>query len=227
MKPRLLDLFCGAGGAAMGYHRAGFEVVGVDVEPQPHYPFKFVCMDALEYPLGGYDAIHASPPCQGYTSMGNRYAETKSLHPKLIEQTRERLVASGAPYVIENVVGASAAMRTTLLLDGSMFGLGVNTKSGWCGLHRPRLFESNVLLFAPARGRNGHGSIGVYGDKPDGRRLNTRKDGTEQRAAASLEEAQAAMGMPWGDWHGVKEAIPPAYTRWIGEQLIAALEVAA
>jgi DNA (cytosine-5)-methyltransferase 1 len=101
MKPRLLDLFCGAGGAAMGYHRAGFEVVGVDINPQPHYPFEFHQADAMTYPLDGFDAIHASPPCQAYSVA----------------------TAVHVPFVIENVPGAP--LRGTLLLCGSMFGLEV------------------------------------------------------------------------------------------------------
>ena len=112
---RLLDLFCGAGGAAMGYHRAGFEVVGIDIAPQPNYPFEFVQADAMEFPLDGFDAIHASPPCQAYTALAT------GKHPRLIEPMRERLASSGVPWVIENVVGAP--LRQPVLLCGSMFGL--------------------------------------------------------------------------------------------------------
>src|SRR3990167_9619494 len=109
MKPRLLDLFCGAGGAAVGYSRAGFEVVGVDIAPQPRYPFEFVQDDALDYLRDFYyertfppfDAIHASPPCQAYTQLGR-----KNGHPELIEPVRELLRATELPYVVENVVGA-------------------------------------------------------------------------------------------------------------------------
>ena len=232
VKPRLLDLFCGAGGAAMGYHRAGFEVVGVDIEPQPNYPFEFVQGDALELvrqaladgndagislrslcPVGqGFDVIHASPPCQAFTSTSNRWrgnGGTADSHPNLIAPTRKLLEATGLPYVIENVVGASGHMRTTLLLAGSMFGLNV---------HRPRLFESNVLLLAPGAGTKGDGQIGVYGKAPDGRRLNSR---TQQRAAASLEEGSEAMGIDWMTWDELREAIPPAYTELIGHQLMA------
>jgi len=120
MKPRLLDLFCGAGGASMGYHRAGFEVEGVDIKPQPHYPFKFYQADALEFPLEGYDAYHASPPCQKYTTMQYRY-KNKLNHPDLIAPIRERLIATRKPYVIENVY--KAPLKGHLLLCGTMFGL--------------------------------------------------------------------------------------------------------
>jgi SAM-dependent methyltransferase len=103
---RLLDLFCGAGGAAKGYADAGFEVVGVDIEPQPNYPFEFVRADALTFPLDGFDAVHASAPCQAFTVYRNNSAHVRQDHPNLIPQTRERLIASGLPYVIENVPGA-------------------------------------------------------------------------------------------------------------------------
>src|ERR1035437_1121446 len=123
MRPRLLDLFCGGGGAAMGYHRAGFDVVGVDINPQPHYPFEFHQADAMTYPLDGFDAIHASPPCQGY-STGARSDEAKGT-PRMLHETGERLRATRLPYVIENVHGARAEMRETsdgyVTLCGSMF----------------------------------------------------------------------------------------------------------
>src|SRR4030043_68681 len=103
-RPRLLDLYCKAGGAAMGYHWAGFEVVGVDIEPQPHFPFEFHQADALTYPLDGFDAYHASPPCQGY-SISRHMLWTKGAE-KLIPATRTQLIVTGKPYVIENVPGA-------------------------------------------------------------------------------------------------------------------------
>ena len=142
MKPRLLDLFCGAGGAAMGYHRAGFEVVGVDIKPQPHYPFEFHQADAMTYPLEGFDAIHASPPCQGYSphvsSESSAWAGTRGKdEPRLIGAVRERLV--GHAYVIENVVGARRELRGPLLLCGTMFGLPIA---------RHRLFEMNWRIGA-------------------------------------------------------------------------------
>jgi DNA (cytosine-5)-methyltransferase 1 len=111
-RPRLLDLFCGAGGAAMGYHRAGFDVVGVDIAPQPHYPFEFHQGDAMTWPLDGFDAIHASPPCQAYSSMGNRGRRPA---PDLLALTIARLRAHGAPFVVENVEGPAAAALVWLL----------------------------------------------------------------------------------------------------------------
>lgn len=211
----------------MGYQQAGFEVVGVDIAPQPNYPFKFIRSDALAVVGRGqrwwferFDAIHASPPCQAYTTMSNRYRGVGGLadsHPALIAATRELLRASGLPYVIENVPGARTEMHNPVTLHGGMFGLGV---------HRPRLFESNVLLLG-ARTPVVSDPVGVYGKTHDGRRLFDRADGTTQYAANSLEEASEAMGIDWMTWDELREAIPPAYTRWVGEQLLAHLTVEA
>jgi DNA (cytosine-5)-methyltransferase 1 len=205
-RPVLLDLFCGAGGAAVGYDRAGFDVVGVDLEPQPDYPFRFVQADAMTYPLDGFDAVHASPPCQGYTTINNRHGSTS---PRLIAAVRTRLESTGRPWVIENVVGARRFMRSPVMLHGGMFGLGV---------YRPRLFESNVLLLAAPPARRPVDAAAVYG-KHDRRRLWTRRDGSVLRAA-SLAEARVAMGIGWAGWRGVTEAIPPAYTEFLGVQLL-------
>lgn len=212
-RPLLLDLFCGAGGAAMGYHRAGFDVVGVDIAPQPYYPFPFVQGDALAPPvrLDAFDAIHASPPCQAFTQMNARSRKVPgtlaSTRLDLLTPTLEMLRPLPIPWVAENVVGAMRAMRTTVILHGGMFGLRV---------HRPRLFESSVMILAAISSRS-RDIVGVYGRAPDGRRLGSGG----LAAAGSLEEAQDAMGMDWADWHGTKEAIPPAYTEWIGSQLLA------
>jgi len=213
-RPLLLDLFCCEGGAATGYHAAGFDVFGVDIDPQPLYPFKMWVGDALEFlrdkDLRVFDAIHASPPCQSYTTMSNRWGSDEL---ELIDDVRDLLEATGKPWVIENVVGAKRAMRSPLRLHGGQFGL---------DLYRPRLFESNVLLMAPPAASRPVDAVAVYGRKEDGRRLWTRKDGTELRAA-SLEQARDAMEMPWASWNGCREAIPPAYTKFIGEQLIRSL----
>lgn len=217
-RPLLLDLFCGAGGAAVGYHRAGFDVVGVDIAPQPDYPFRFVQADVLEPPvdLAAFDAIHASPPCQSYSAMSNRWG---SDHPELISQVRA-LIPDSVPYVIENVEGARRDMSEPIIrLTGSMFGLPV---------YRPRLFELGgwYTLSTPPSGPGGS-LIAVYG-KPDGRRLWTHADGSELRAWASIGDGQRGLGIDWtDDWHQLREAIPPAYTEWIGEQLLVHLEAAA
>jgi DNA (cytosine-5)-methyltransferase 1 len=220
VKPRLLDLFCGAGGAAMGYHRAGFEVVGVDIKPQPHYPFEFIQTDALAYlELFGaeYDFIHASPPCQEVSSTRHlRDAQGKKGRTlNLIPETRLWLIISGAAYVMENV--PRAPLKDPIWLCGSMFGLAVERGP----LRRHRGFESNVRLTAlPDTHRLQGRPLGVYGsmrdDIPHG-----------GRTVESLAEGQALMGIDWMKWDELKEAIPPAYTEWIGRQLMATLEQAA
>lgn len=224
-RPLLLDLFCGAGGAAVGYHRAGFDVIGVDIKPQPHYPFEFWEMDALgllgnRYILpGNFVAIHASPPCQAYTLMSQRpnQAKTRATHPLLIEPIRDVLRATGLPYVIENVVGSP--LLSPLLVCGSMFDPPL-------GVQRHRLFESNMVMFRlPCRHWLIPDPIGVFGSHPDGGRTWTRTDGHKPlRRAASIEEARQVMDIDWMDWPEIKEAIPPAYTEFIGSQLIEHLE---
>lgn len=130
-RPRLLDLFCGAGGAAMGYHRAGFDVIGVDIEPQPLYPFDFVQGDALRFweleITGHVHAVHASPPCQFATVYGNNRAHVRDDHPNLIPATRQQLTALGLPFVIENVEGARAELRDPIKICGT--GLGIRVSS--------------------------------------------------------------------------------------------------
>lgn len=218
-RPRLLDLFCGAGGCAVGYHRAGFDVVGVDHEPQPRYPFAFAQGDALEYLAAHgreYDAIHASPPCQAYVGWRNildrRHPALAGRHPNLVAATRELLEGAGQPWVIENVQGSP--LRRAAILCGTMFGLGVR---------RHRLFESSVLLLHAMRCQHTGGEVGVYGDF-NGRRLFTRRDGTQLRAARGLAAASEAMDIDWMTRDELSQAIPPAYTEWVGRQLLAAIE---
>jgi len=184
VKPRILDLFCGAGGAAMGYYRAGFDVVGVDIEPQKNYPFEFILADALQlmdaltitgewrgnssngftvWRLKDLDAFHASPPCQKYSVMTNgRWQDRVAAHPDLIKPTRERLVATGKPYIIENVPGAKAELINPIMLCGTMFGL--QTKGG-SQLRRHRYFETSWFWegFLPQCQHNKGSAIGVYG----------------------------------------------------------------
>lgn len=198
---RLLDLFCGAGGAAVGYHRAGFdEIVGIDITPQPNYPFTFIQADALEPPvkLEAFDLIHASPPCQAYTPMANRWG---SKQPELVE-----LLELPEPYVIENVRGSP--VRPDLVLTGGMFGLGV---------YRPRLFElGGWFAMSPPYAPPTPGFVSVYG-KPDGRQLWKMR-----HAWGSLDEGRDAMGVGWMQTADeVRESIPPAYTQFIGEQFLA------
>ena len=208
MKPRLLDLFCGAGGAGMGYHRAGFEVVGVDLNPQPHYPFEFHQADAIRYAAEHwreFDAVHASPPCQAHSRASSRWDRA---HLDLIPATRGFLEVAGLPYVIENVPGAP--LRADFSLCGCMFDLP--------GLRRERWFEtswSGVVMRPPCHhtGR----TITVAGH-PGG---SSTRDGDS--GFGSKAEWQRAMGIDWMTADELAQAIPPAYTEHIGRQLIAAL----
>lgn len=222
MRPRILDLFCCAGGAAKGYHEAGFEVWGVDAKPQPRYPYAFIQHDALTLDprfLSRFDAIHASPPCQFATEL--RRAPNTKEHPNLIPTTRAVLQRSSLPYVIENVEGARGHLMDPTLLCGSMFGLGV---AGF-QLQRHRWFETSFPLAAPRGCDHREPVIGVYGGhvrcrsaKHGGRR--TRDFEGHDKPALARE----AMGMDWATMQQMSEAIPPAYTRWIGERLMAQLQ---
>jgi C-5 cytosine-specific DNA methylase len=216
-RPRILDLFSGAGGAAMGYARAGFEVVGVDNRAQRHYPFDFRQADAIAYLEAGgwigFDAIHASPPCQPFTRAGHlmRAQGRTTNKPDLVAPIRERLDNIGLPYVLENVEGAPVQGIT---LCGSTFGLGVR---------RHRLFESNVLLFGAECAHSSQGRpVGVYGrqgDTPQGRSTATGRWVVGGQVARTIDQAREAMGVDWMTWGELKESIPPAYTEWIGRQL--------
>lgn len=210
-KPRLLDLFCGAGGAAMGYHRAGFEVVGVDIKPQPRFPFEFHQADAMTYPLGGFDVIHASPPCQAYVGLSTKDGR----HPRLVEPTQGRLRANGLPYVIENT--GVAPLRDPGILCGSMFGLHVR---------RHRKFETNVAMLWP-QCRHGVREIRGYYGRNYGPALVSkdaiRRRGRKPLYRGTVAQAHQDMGIDWMEWDELREAIPPAYTEWIGRQLMALL----
>lgn len=215
-RPRLLDLFCGAGGASWGYHLAGFEVWGVDIRPQPRYPFseRFIMADALDYlrsaDLSGFDLIAASPPCQAYSICRHT---TGGEYPDLVEPTRAALKRLGTPYVIENVVGAP--LLDPLLLCGVQFGLRV---------FRHRLFECSEFLLHLPHSPHGERRIGFDGfccvaGHGDGGRL-TRIDRLHRRK----ETWETAMGIDWMRKYELTQAVPPAYTRWIGQQLLAVLE---
>lgn len=209
MKPRLLDLFCGAGGAAMGYHRAGFDVVGVDVKFQRRYPFAFVQADALAF-LAAADlsliaAIHASPPCEFYCRTTPR--RTRERHPDLIGPTRAALTATGLPWVIENI--PDAPVRPDFLLCGCLFALP--------RLKRERRFETNwsgpQLRAAchhpePPVTVCGHGinSHSRYYGKINGREFSRL--------------CRLAMGIDWMTRDQLAKAIPPAYTEHIGTRLL-------
>ena len=203
---RLLDTFCGAGGAAVGYHRAGFEVVGIDVEPQPHYPFEFHQADALDYIREHgheFDVIHASPPCQRYS--WETPDEYKASHLDLIAPTREVLIATGKPYVIENVAGARGELIFPVMLCGSMFGLGV-----W----RHRYFEvfdgaKHLLLLTPPCN---HSNVPILVTGTPRRKGYPRRD-------PSKCQKERAIGIDWMITTELDQAIPPAYTEWLGRRI--------
>lgn len=222
MTPRLLDLFCCAGGAGFGYARAGFEVVGVDIEPQPNYPFEFHQGDAIEYLLEHgheFDVIHASPPCQTYSVTANAHANQ---HPDLLEPTRAALVEVGRPYIIENVVGAP--LNDPILLCGTMFGLRALDVDGVeLQLQRHRLFETTFSIpLAPAP--CAHDSTPVGGSYK-GSRNRTPADRSAKRRGGytpALSVRAALLGIDWPmTEHELAQAIPPVYTEWIGTQLLA------
>jgi len=217
-RPKLLDLYCGAGGASTGYAEAGFDVIGVDIAPQPHYPFPFVRLDALQLDpvyLDRFDLIHASPPCQRYSGMSKRWDRSGD-HPDLIGPTRELLFASGVPFVIENVQGAP--LLDALTLCGSMFGL----RSGAYQLRRHRLFEAHGVELWPAPAQCAHSgpALPVYGHA-GGRSV---RDGLSFPGTAAWREG---MGISWMTGAELAESIPPAFTQWVGGRAMTQLRTSA
>ena len=225
-RPRLLDLFCGAGGAAMGYHRAGFEVVGVDIAPQPHFPFEFVQADAIEYLAEtmavGFDAIHPSPPCQYYTRLRTLPWLRDKEYWRSIPPTLAAVQATGLPWCVENVDSRAAKtdLGTAWLLCGTMFGLRWDDGRP---LYRHRLFAMSDFMLAPSHPK--HDKVLVPGPllKDRARLNNGYVIGGHQNGI----RAMGAMGIDWMTGNELSQAIPPAYTEWIGRQLIASLEKAA
>lgn len=206
MSKTLLDLFCCEGGAAEGYRRAGFDVTGVDIDDQPRYPGEFVKSDALEYlTLHGheFDVIHASPPCQAHTKAQRL---RNNSHPELIGPVRELLLSLGRPFVIENVPGAP--LREPVMLCGAMFGL---------RLYRHRLFETNWPLSAPIHPEH------IAPQVKMGRPAKPHEMIQPVGNFSGVDEAREVMGMPWATRDGLREAIPPAYTHFIGLHLMAHL----
>lgn len=209
-RPRILDLFCGAGGATRGYQNAGFYVVGIDRCPMPNYcGDEFIQADALDPPVlwNEFEAVHASPPCQASSRLRRgRWPERE--HPELIAPVRKLLRASGLPYVMENVEGA--ALHEPLVLCGSMFGLGVR---------RHRLFESNVALIAPSGCRHvEQGPVISVQGHTGGR---STRDGTTGRG--TVADWRRAMGIDWMTAAELAQAIPPAYAEHVGGYLTQAV----
>ena len=211
-KPRLLDLFCGAGGAAMGYHRAGFEVVGVDIKPQPHYPFEFHQADALIYPLEGFDAYHASPKCELFSQCVHPHKLSKSIkakNPDQITPIRAILETLCKPFVIENVPGSP--LTNYVKLDGTMFGL-TTIKERWFECH---LFEIPLLRTPPF---NADGLV------KSGKFAGIMRHGKNSGELTRREHLAVAYQIDWGmNREELREAIPPCYTEYIGKYLMHAI----
>lgn len=206
---RALDLFCGAGGASKGLANAGFHMTGVDIAPQPRYPFDFIWGDALTTPIDGFDFIWASPPCQAHTAM--KSMPDARPHMDFIPAIRNRLRKSGMPYVIENVVGAP--LKKPVLLCGTMFELGVKDAA----LRRHRIFECNFPVTADkCRHKWRPRTIGIYGE---GCRDSRRKyDKTIPEF--TVVDGRTAMGIEWMTIAELCEAIPPRYSEFLGRQLL-------
>ena len=229
-RPKIVDAYCCAGGAGTGYDRAGFEVVGIDKEPQPNYPFEFIQADALGLLsdrgfLAQFDAVHASPPCQAFTTMSAM--PNAGEHHDLLTPTRALLEKAGLPYVIENVPGSPIDVRPpdlfgysgAIMLCGSMFKLHTDELE----LQRHRWFEGSIPLVQPACRHSHRRTIGFYGDHA---RIRARVNGHRDRGldivgdSKKLPLVKALMDIDWMTWDEAREAIPPAYTEYIGTQLL-------
>ena len=202
-----LDLFCGAGGATKGLQMAGFHVTGVDIVPQPRYcGDAFFQGDAMEFPLDGYDFIWASPPCQAYTIAGIRYRQEGWKYPDLIESTRKRLIASGIPWVMENVPGAP--LRADMILCGSIFGLKVV---------RHRIFEMSFTAGLTPPCQHGPDTITVCGHgTPSWQIQNRKRKGLVGNP--TIADKRNAMGIHWTNRGELSQSIPPAYSKYIAER---------
>jgi len=201
-RPKALDLYCCAGGAAVGLHRAGYDVTGWDIVNQPRYPFEFVMGNALDADLTGYDFVWASPPCQAHSNLKSLHAKQ---HECFIVRTREKLKASGLPYIIENVMGAP--LENPVMLCGSAFGLNVR---------RHRIFESNIFLT---------GTDCEHWKQPEPLSVTGHFDGygagsRKARKPRNLKEAQEAMGMDWTSAKEIVQAIPPAFSEYLARQVL-------
>jgi DNA (cytosine-5)-methyltransferase 1 len=217
-RPRLLDLFCGAGGAAMGYHRAGFDVTGVDIAPQPHYPFTFHQGDAITYPLKGFDAIHASPPCHDYSPVTGRNRKAQGVKGTgwMLAAIVDRLRHLGVPWIVENVGSAVFPPDVFVFrLCGSSFGLDVQ---------RHRLFGAPVMLMStPCHHASQARRFRSLDSRHQGGYL-ARVVGVHGHLNYPGERAlrEHAMGIDWMTTAELAQAIPPAYTQHIGHELLAA-----
>lgn len=205
---KALDLFCGAGGASMGLSRAGFDVAGVDINPQKNYPFGFIQADALTVPLEGYDFYWASPPCQAFTLAGLSHRMNGKEYPDLVAAIRERLNETGKPYVIENVPGAP--IRPDVILCGSLFGM---------RLVRHRWFELSGFPFTLTQSCAHHPDPVTVCGHGTPNWVRERRGGV----AFKQQEKRDAMGIDWMNRGELAQAIPPAYSEWIAKRILASV----
>ncbi len=233
MRPRLLDLYCGAGGAAVGYARAGFDVVGVDIAPQPRYPYEFIQASALDWVadgpdvVAGFDAIHASPPCQAHSSIAKQVRKLRPgryEHPDLVAQTRDLLDATGLPYVIENVIGAP--LVNPIMLCGSSFGLDVRRHrlfelGGFSCMAMPCAHYWQTPRFRSLDKRRGLKSVvPVYGGGQIEGTASVVGVHGHINYTGERELREKAMGIDWMSPYELTQAIPPAYTEYVGQALL-------
>ena len=207
MRKKCIDLFCGAGGAAMGLHLAGFEVFGWDIQPNLSYPFDRHVGNALDADLNDFDFAWASPPCQAHSALRHR---TGKQYADFISATRDKLAGWGGPYIIENVPGAP--LRNPIRLCGSAFGLQVR---------RHRLFESNMALFGSTCNHTSQPKpIDVSGTGGPMKAPRKKPNGGRSRKPKNLAEARKIMGMPWASRREISQAIPPTYAEYLGRQVL-------
>lgn len=214
-KPLLLDLFCGGGGASVGYFEAGFDVIGVDKANMPYYPFTFYRGDALELLpqlLSRYDVsvIHASPPCQRYVGL----TPDPEMYPDMVNEVRDVVDQTGKLWIMENVM--RAPLIDPVMLCGSTFGLGVDAFGEWHQLQRHRYFEANTPLHGHGPCQHSYPTVGVYG-RPGG------TNRARNKPLCKTGEWKTAMGISWLGQKELAQAIPPAYTEFLGAQLLAGL----
>jgi len=212
-KPRIADLFCGAGGAGMGLYRAGFEVVGFDLKPQPNYPFEFYQEDALTVDLSGFDAVWASPPCQFYSRLRHLPWLRDRGYWRSIPPTREHVLATGLPYIIENVQDARWDMASPMVLCGMSMGL---------RLYRHRAFESSHLFWSPPHPK--HIEIIASGRRNLALRMHGLNGwGDAAGHQGGVERHRVQLGIAWMTGKELAQAVPPAYSEYLGKQLMTVL----
>jgi len=215
-RPKLLDLFCGAGGAAEGYRRAGFDVVGVDLTPQPRYPFEFVQADATTFPLDGFDAVHASPPCQDHSSTRDFGGDHGT--GWMLAATLDRFCGLTVPWVVENVKTAPLAHQSDLFGANGLTLCGCMFRELRGLLYEARRFQTSAGIPQPDHVRH------VWPQTKMGRPPRPHECMQITGHFSGVPEGRRRMGIPWMTQGELAQAIPPAYTEYIGAELMSALK---